>query len=100
MGGFSHDASINRVAAWVIGTRAMLKSLLLALLEPIEKLRELESTGDYTGRLALLEEQKTQPFGAVWEFYCLRNEMPVGSAWLDEVRRYEREVLIHRRERT
>ena len=77
------DASINRVAAWVIGTRAMLKALLLALLEPTAKLRELESSGDFTARLALLEELKTLPFGAVWDYYCLKQGVPVGTAWLD-----------------
>ena len=91
------DASINRVAAWVIGTRAMIKSLLLALLEPIEQLRRLERDGDYTGRLAMLEEQKTLPFGAVWDYYCLQSEVPVGGTWLEEVRGYERDVLRRRR---
>src|SRR3954470_3495949 len=91
------DASINRVAAWVIGARPMLKALLLALLEPIEKLRELEAEGDYTARLALLEASKTLPIGAVWDFYCLKAGVPVESEWLEEVRRYEREVLLERR---
>jgi L-rhamnose isomerase len=91
------DASINRVAAWVIGTRCMLKALLIALLEPIAKLREMEAAGDYTGRLAMLEELKTLPFGAVWDYHCLRQGVPVGPAWLDEVRTYEREVLVRRR---
>jgi len=90
------DASINRIAAWVIGTRSMLKGLLLALLEPTETLRQLEVEGDYTARLALLEELKTLPFGAVWDYVCLRREVPVGRAWLDEVRRYERDVLSKR----
>ncbi|MBX6313827.1 MAG: L-rhamnose isomerase [Isosphaeraceae bacterium] len=90
------DASINRVAAWVIGTRAMLKALLIALLEPTATLRALEAAGDYTGRLALMEEVKTLPFGAVWDYYCLRQDVPVGPAWLDEVRGYEREVLARR----
>jgi L-rhamnose isomerase len=90
------DASINRVAAWVIGTRAMIKALLLALVEPTAKLRELEQSGDFTGRLALLEECKTLPSGAVWDYYCQKQEVPVGPAWLDEVRRYEREVLSKR----
>src|SRR5439155_22800789 len=66
------DASINRVAAWVIGARAMLKALLIALLEPAEQLRTLEAASDYTARLALLEELKTLPFGAAWDYYCLR----------------------------
>ena len=65
------DASINRVAAWVIGTRCLLKALLIALLEPTAALRELEAAGDFTGRLALLEELKTLPFGAVWDYHCL-----------------------------
>jgi L-rhamnose isomerase len=90
------DASINRVAAWVIGTRCMLKALLIALLEPIAKLREMEADGDYTGRLAILEELKTLPFGAVWDYQCLRQGVPVGPAWLDEVRAYERDVLARR----
>jgi L-rhamnose isomerase len=91
------DASINRVAAWVIGTRAILQSLLVALLEPIEMLRQFESTGDLTARLALLEELKTFPSGAVWDFYCLEQGVPVGMAWLDDVRAYERTVLLPRR---
>ena len=91
------DASINRVAAWVIGTRCLLKALLMAILEPIEALRQFESTGDYTSRLATLEELKTLPFGAVWDAYCLRNDVPVGRAWLGEVRTYERNELNQRK---
>src|SRR5438034_5077049 len=91
------DASINRVAAWVIGSRCMLKALLIALLEPIETLRELEATGDYTGRLALQEELKTLPSGAVWDYYCQTQGVPVGVGWLDAVRAYERQVLTNRR---
>ena len=90
------DASINRVAAWTIGTRNMLKALLKALLEPVERLRALESSGDYTGRLALLEEAKTLPFGAVWDYYCERAGAPVGGAWLDRIRQYERQVMAAR----
>ena len=90
------DASINRVAAWVIGTRAMLKALLLALLEPIEKWQELEAAGDFTARLALLEEFKALPFGAVWDRYCLQQNVPPADRWLDDIRRYEREVLSQR----
>jgi L-rhamnose isomerase len=90
------DASINRVAAWVIGTRCLLKALLLALLEPTAILRELEAAGDYTGRLALLEELKSLPHGAVWDQHCEREGVPVGPAWLQEVRTYEREVLLRR----
>ncbi|MCA9262418.1 MAG: L-rhamnose isomerase [Planctomycetales bacterium] len=83
------DASINRVAAWAIGTRNALRALLAALLEPIDKLRELERDGDFTGRLALLEEQKTMPLGAVWDHYCHTSGAPVGAEWLEEVRAYE-----------
>jgi L-rhamnose isomerase len=90
------DASINRVAAWVIGTRAMLKALLCALLEPIDKLRDLEAGGDLTGRLAMLERLKTLPVGAVWEFYCAKHNVPAESCWLSEVREYERQVLSRR----
>ncbi|MDB6112770.1 MAG: rhaA [Pedosphaera sp.] len=90
------DASINRVAAWVIGTRAVLKALLFALLEPIERLREFEDAGDYTSRLALLEELKSLPFGAVWDLYCLKAGVPVGEAWLGETKNYERDVLMKR----
>ena len=90
------DASINRVAAWTIGTRNMIKSLLKALLEPVEVLRRLEESRDYTSRLALLEEQKTLPFGAVWDYYCLTSDVPVGSAWLAEIKKYESEVLASR----
>ena len=91
------DASINRVAAWVIGTRATLKALLCALLEPIEKLRALEVAGDNTARLALLEELKSLPFGAVWDEHCRRQDVPIGIAWLEEVRRYERDTHAARR---
>jgi L-rhamnose isomerase len=90
------DASINRVAAWVIGTRCFLKALLAAFLEPTPQLREKENQGDYTGRLVLLEEVKTLPQGAVWDYYCWRHNVPVGTTWLNEVRRYERDVLISR----
>ncbi|MCB9154178.1 MAG: L-rhamnose isomerase [Caldilineae bacterium] len=90
------DASINRVAAWVIGTRNALRALLLALLEPINHLRSLEVAGDYTSRLALLEELKGLPFGAVWDYHCLREGVPVGTAFLDDVRTYETETLMKR----
>jgi L-rhamnose isomerase len=87
------DASINRVAAWVIGSRAFLRALLMALLEPIESLRSSEAAADYTTRLATLEELKGLPHGAVWDHYCLTKGVPVGLAWLDEVKVYERDVL-------
>jgi len=90
------DASINRVAAWIIGTRCMLKALLIALLEPTGKLRVFEQDGDFTSRLAMLEELKTMPFGAVWDYYCIKMQVPPARAWLDEVKAYEREVQSKR----
>ena len=90
------DASINRIAAWVIGTRSMIKALLAALLEPIGLLREAEDAGDYTRRLALHEECKTLPAGAIWDYYCLMQNVPAGIDWLDEVKTYERNVLSRR----
>lgn len=90
------DASINRIAAWVIGTRNMKKALLRALLEPTDMLRKLETDGDYTARLALLEEQKCLPWQAVWDMYCLRHDVPVGGQWLDNVRHYEKTELAKR----
>jgi L-rhamnose isomerase len=90
------DASINRIAAWVIGTRNMKKALLRALLEPTASLRTLEQQGNYTARLALLEEQKSLPWQAVWDFYCLKHDTPVGGQWLDNVQHYEKTVLSQR----
>jgi len=90
------DASINRIAAWVIGSRSAIKALLLAMLEPIAKLRDLEAAGDNSSRLALLEEAKTLPFGIVWEEYLRRHNVPAGEAWLKEVKSYESTVLSKR----
>lgn len=90
------DASINRVAAWVIGTRNVIKALLAALLEPSAKLQDLEKSGDYTSRLALLEELKSMPFGAVWDYYCLTSDVPVGMGWMEDIQAYERNVLSNR----
>jgi L-rhamnose isomerase len=90
------DASINRIAAWVIGTRGLLKALLLALLEPIEILREHEGAGDLTARLATMEEIKSLPVGAVWDHYCVRQNVPPGINWLARVKAYEKEVLARR----
>ena len=89
------DASINRIAAWVIGMRNMLRALLLALLEP-PGIRSAEAAGDNTARLALQEEAKSLPYGAVWDYFCEANGVPVGEAWLGEVKRYERDVLLIR----
>lgn len=90
------DASINRVAAWVIGTRALLRSLLIALLEPTEALRQAEIAGDYTSRLALQEELKAMPFGPIWDRYCEMQGVPTGTQWISEVRAYEASVLFLR----
>jgi len=90
------DASINRVAAWVIGTRNALRALLMALLEPYGQLRALEVAGDFAGRLALLEELKGLPWSAVWDQYCLQQGVPVGYTYIDEIRAYEDQVLSKR----
>ena len=90
------DASINRIAAWVIGTRNMSKALLMALVAPIAELKKMELEGDYTSRLALMEDAKVLPFGAVWDQFCHRMNVPVGDAWLCEVKQYEKEVLSQR----
>jgi L-rhamnose isomerase len=90
------DASINRVAAWVIGARNALRALLLALLEPLERLHELELRGDYTGRLFLLEDLKSLPFGVVWDQFCLQQGVPVGEAVMAELRAYEEKELSKR----
>ena len=90
------DASINRVAAWTIGTRNALRALLLALLEPIDSMRALEVAGDYTSRLALLEELKGLPLGAVWDYHCLKQGAPVGMAFMTDIKAYEVDVLSKR----
>ncbi len=90
------DASINRIAAWTIGTRNVLRTLLMALLEPLDDMRKLESEGDFTSRLALLEALKGMPFGAVWDYYCSQSDVPVDFAFLDDIRTYEEQVLVQR----
>jgi L-rhamnose isomerase len=90
------DASINRVAAWIIGTRNMMKALMIALLEPSQMLVQAEESFDFTTRLAMLEELKSCPWQAVWDYYCLRAGVPVGTKWLEEVKAYEAEVLSKR----
>jgi len=90
------DASINRIAAWTLGTRAALKSLLAALLEPATLLHAAEEAGDFTARLVLLEEIKTLPLGAVWEEHCRRQGTPGDHQWLPEVKAYEVAVLSKR----
>ena len=105
-GGFFHqvgmgldyfDASINRVAAWVIGLRAAGKAMLTALLEPSALLEQAEADGDFTARLALTEEFKNLPANAVWEYLCLQEGVPVGTDWLTVLRRYEQDVQSKRR---
>ena len=90
------DASMNRIGAWVIGARAVLQALLLALLQPQEKLNGYEDSGDYFGRLALMEELKTMPSGSVWDRHCLGMDVPPGAAWIEEIRGYERDVTGNR----
>ncbi len=90
------DASINRVAAWAIGTRNALKAMLAAMLEPTEILQQLERDGDTTARLTLMEEQKMMPLGAVWNYYCQLAGAPVGADWLKQVQEYERRVQAMR----
>ncbi|AZK47660.1 L-rhamnose isomerase [Paenibacillus lentus] len=90
------DGSINHVAAWVIGTRNTIKALLRAMLEPVDSLRKLEEKRDFTSRLALVEEFKSYPFGAVWDYYCQIQGVPVREQWLDEVKKYEQDILLKR----
>ncbi|MFK7697493.1 L-rhamnose isomerase [Paenibacillus sp. HJGM_3] len=90
------DGSINRVAAWVIGTRNTIKALLRAMLEPADRLRQAELQGDYTTRLALQEEFKSYPFGIIWDAYCERMGVPTRESWLDRVKAYEEQVQLKR----
>lgn len=90
------DASINRVAAWVIGTRNVLKAALVALLEPTSRLRVLEESGDFTTRLAMQEEAKSLPWGEVWAEHCRRNSSPCEGDWMAEIKDYETRVLADR----
>ena len=90
------DATINRLAAWVIGTRNMKKALLCALLEPAADLAALENRGDGTARLLWFEALKSMPFGAVWDYYCAKHDVPVGADCLGVIRDYERRVLAKR----
>ena len=90
------DASINRIAAWVIGIRNTQKALLRALLEPVNKLKEMELSGDLTGRLALLEDLKFYPAGAVWDYFCHISNVPARNSWMESVKKYEKDVLSKR----
>lgn len=90
------DASINRVAAWVIGTRNAIRALLMALLEPRSTLQQFETEGDFTSRLAMLEELKGMPFAAVWDYYCMRQNVPIGFDFMQDIKSYEKQVLSGR----
>ena len=90
------DASINRIGAYVIGSRATQKCMLQALLEPLHLLRQYEANGQGFQRLALLEESKSLPWNAVWDMFCLKNNVPVGEAFITEVEKYEAEVTSKR----
>ncbi|MCD8350039.1 MAG: L-rhamnose isomerase [Planctomycetaceae bacterium] len=90
------DASINRVAAWVIGMRNMQKALLYALLMPHERLAKMQDEDNFSEILALQEELKLCPLGDIWDHFCEMNETPVRASWLDDVKRYEKDVLLKR----
>jgi L-rhamnose isomerase len=90
------DASINRIGAYVIGSRATQKCFLQALLEPLTVLRKYEADGKYFERLALLEESKVLPWNAVWDMFCLKNDVPVGEDFIANIQQYEQEVTSKR----
>ena len=90
------DASINRVIAWTVGARNARKALLAALLEPVATLKKLEAEGDRSSRLALQQELLTMPMGAVWDEFCERQGVPVGTKWLEDAKKYEQEITIKR----
>ena len=90
------DASINRLAAWTIGGRNTLRALLVALLEPREKLRQYEVEGDFSSRLALQEELKSMPFSSIWDYYCLKQNVPIGMAFMTKIKDYENTELSKR----
>jgi L-rhamnose isomerase len=90
------DASINRVAAWTIGARNTLRALLIALLQPQEMLKQFEIAGDFSSRLALQEELKAMPFSAVWDYYCLQKDVPIGMDFMNVIKDYEKKELSTR----
>lgn len=90
------DASINRIAAWAIGARNVQRAALMALLEPTEQLRQLEIDGNYTARLALLEDLKGMPWGAVWDYFCLQEDVPTGAGFMVDIEKYETEITSKR----
>ncbi|TFH45424.1 L-rhamnose isomerase [Streptococcus equinus] len=90
------DGTINRIAAWVVGTRNTQKALLKAMLEPTQNLKDLENHFDFTSRLVLTEELKDFPYSDVWNYFCLKNNVPVGLDWFEEVKEYETKILAER----
>ncbi|WP_270639792.1 L-rhamnose isomerase [Longibaculum muris] len=90
------DASINRIAAWVVGMRNMQKAMLFALLQPYDELRTLQDAGDFTKIMMIQEELKTYPFSDIWDEYCQRNQVPVREKWYQDVKKYETDVLTKR----
>ncbi|MBS5111467.1 MAG: L-rhamnose isomerase [Coprobacillus cateniformis] len=90
------DASINRIAAWVVGMRNMQKAMLFALLQPYDELRTLQDAGDFTKIMLIQEELKTYPFSDIWDEYCQRNQVPVREKWYQDVKKYEEDVLVKR----
>jgi len=90
------DASINRIGAYVVGTRAAQQAMLFALLEPRDMLLKYEEDGKLFERLAMLELLKTKPFGAVWDYYCMKNDVPVAQDFISNIQKYEKDVLSSR----
>ena len=90
------DASINRIGAYVVGTRAAQQAMMFALLEPGEMLLKYEENGQFFERLAMLELLKTKPFGAIWDYYCQRNDVPVAQDFISDIQQYEKAVLNKR----
>lgn len=90
------DASINRVAAWVIGLRNTRKAMLAALLQPVDQMKKMEADGDVSARLAYKEEFKAAPFAMVWDYYCAKKNAGTGLEWLKDVKQYESDVLLKR----
>lgn len=90
------DASINRIVAWVVGARNTRKALLAALLQPVDKMKAMEAAGDLSSRLAYTQEFRAAPFSLVWDYYCARENAGAGLSWLDDVKKYEADVLLKR----
>jgi L-rhamnose isomerase len=90
------DASINRVGGYIVGTRSTQKCFMQAMLEPISELREFEANNQLFERLALLEEAKVMPWNAVWDYFCLTNNVPIGDSFIKEVQQYEKNITNNR----